>query len=147
MLVVLQSKQIAERWEAFKETLRESVPITRDMLPTWLKDCLYHALTGHLQCWFAFSEEPGEDRFYAAFVTKAVIDELTGQRALLIYAFKVFGPVKREVREKDFATFLKIAKTMGCQRVTAFCGSQVVFNSIKRVFPKVQQTIFASMEL
>lgn len=147
MLVVLPSKQIAERWEVFKQTLRESVPVTRDMLPSWLKDCLFHALTGHLQCWLAFSERPGEDRFYAAFVTKAVVDELTGQQALLVYAFKVFEAVSREVRSRDFDNFLRIAKEMGCQRVTAFCGNEIVFNSLRKVFPKVQKTIFASLEL
>lgn len=151
MLIPLLSKQIAEQWDLFKDVLRSSVPITRDMLPSWLTDCLYVALCGRIQCWIAVDERADtkseRDRAYAAFITKPVVDELTGQQALLIYAFKVYHMANKVTRREDVATLGRWAKEQGFQRLTAYCHSRVVVNILRKAFPELVETAFVSVQL
>lgn len=147
MLVVLQNKQIADRWPLFREVLQSCIPPTKDMNPNWLSTCLWQALTGRIQLWLNYSGEKEDDDFYAAFVTKKMYDELTGQSALLVYAIKVFKMVSKEVRIGDMQTLAKIAKTEGFQRVTAFCSSQVVLNAMKKAFPNLEISYYVSVPI
>lgn len=151
MLTPLPNKQIAEQWDLFKDVLRSSVPMTRDMLPSWLTDCLYLALCGRIQCWVAIDERAPtreeRDRAYAAFITKPVVDEMTGQQALLIYAFKVYHLANKATRKQDVYALGKWAKAQGYQRLTAYCHSKVVANLLKKAFPEAQEVTFASVEL
>lgn len=125
MLVVLPNKEVVNYWPLFKDVIRECIPITKDMLPDYMTNMLQSAMTGQIQCWLA-SEG---DKFYLAAITKKAVDDLTGQRALLIYALKVFAPSSRETREADWKAFRKIAKSFGVQRISAYCGSQAVANA------------------
>lgn len=151
MLTPLPNKQIAEQWDLFKDTLRSSVPITRDMLPTWLTDCLYLALCGRIQCWVAIDERAStreeRDRAYAAFITKPVVDEITGQQALLIYAFKVYHMASKATRRQDVETLGRWAKAQGYQRLTAYCHSRVVVNLLKKAFSNIDEVPFVSITL
>lgn len=147
MLVVLQNKEIRDRWDLFKDVLRSSVPITKDMLPNWLIECLYLALTGRIQCWVAFDPQDKKDEFYTAFITKKVVDEITGQNALLVYAIKVFKRVRKEVRVEDMKTFGRIASSYGAKRITAFCPFKTVENSLRKAFPHVNITPFISVPI
>lgn len=128
MLVVLPNKDIPKYWPMFKDVIRECIPITKDMLPDYMTNMLESALTGHLQLWLGFEE----DNFYLAVITKKIIDDLTGQRSLLVYALKVFGRVSKDTRKEDWITFRKIARTLGVQRIAAYCGSQVAANAFIR---------------
>lgn len=125
MLVVLPNKEIANHWPLFKDVIRECIPITKDMLPDYMTNMLESAMTGRIQLWLA---SEGDD-FYCALITKKAVDDLTGQRALLIYALKVFRMVPHEARQRDWAAFRKTARTFGVQRISAYCGSQAVANA------------------
>lgn len=151
MLTLLPNKQIAEQWDLFKDVLRSSVPITKDMLPTWLTDCLFLALCGRIQCWITIDEhadtQEERDRAYSAFITKPVVDEISGQRALLIYAFKVYHKAKKETRIDDIQTLARWASAQGFKRMTAYCHSRVVANLMKKAYPQAQETIFTTVPL
>lgn len=147
MLVVLPSKEVSERWAIFKECLRNSIPRTKDMLPNWLSDSLFLALTGRIQCWLAYDPADKEDEFYAAMVTKKVSDELTGQSALLIYAAQVFKRARKEVRLEDLQTLRRIAKSYEIQRITAYCLSPVTANLLQKAFPELERITFVSIPI
>lgn len=122
MLAVLPNKEISNHWPLFKDVIRECIPITKDMLPDYMTNMLQSALTGRIQCWLGFEG----DEFYMAAITKKMIDDLTGQRTLLVYALKIFKKASRQVRQDDWKTFRRIARTFGVQRIAAYCGSQAV---------------------
>lgn len=147
MLVVLPNKEVAEHWDVFKEVLRTCVPITQDMLPNWLTECLFLAMCGRIQCWLAFDPLMKKDEFYAAFITKKVTDELTGQSALLVYAIQVFAKASRETRIKDMQTLGDIALSMGVRRITAYCLSPVIANALRKAFPEIEETTFLAVPL
>lgn len=147
MLVALTNDKVVERWPLFREVLRNSVPVSKDMLPDWTTNCLYEALCGRIQLWLCFdpSSEAGKrDEFYCALVTKRLTDELSGQGALLIYALQVFNKASRECRHKDLQVLAANAKKMGLGRITSFCN-QKVFNAIKKAFPEARATIYAEI--
>lgn len=125
MLVGLPSNKIGETWDIFKEIIKKAVPTTPDMLPDRLQRMLYAALTGRLQCWFLY-EEDGSDEFYGGMITRISIDDLTGQKTLLIYALTNFKQASRKVREEDFKTLKKIAREWGCTYLSAYCPSRLV---------------------
>lgn len=127
MLVVLPNKEISNYWPVFKDVIRECIPITKDMLPDYMTNMLESAMTGRIQLWLG--SEPRKDVFYMAMITKKTVDDLTGQRALLIYALKVFHLTDQQVRKDDWKAFRKAARTFGVQRITAYCGSQAVANA------------------
>lgn len=131
MLVGLPSKKIAETWDIFKEIIRSSVPTSPEVLPDRMQRLLYAALTGRIQCWLLF-EEDGSDEFYGGLVTRVSVDDLSGQKSLLIYALATFKHAPREVREKDFATLRSIAKGWGCPTISAYCESRLVADSAIR---------------
>lgn len=128
MLVVLPSKDIPQHWPMFKDVIRECIPVTKDMLPDYMTNMLESALTGRIQLWLGFED----DTFYTAAITKKAIDDLTGQRSLLVYACKVFHKVSQATRQADWTAFRKIARSLGVQRIAAYCGSQVVANAFIR---------------
>ena len=113
MLVGLPSKTIADTWDVFKEVIRKAVPTAPDMLPDRMQRMLYAAMTGRIQCWLLY-EEDGSDEFYGGMITRVSIDDLTGQKSLLIYALANFKQASRKVREADFIALKKIAKEWGC---------------------------------
>lgn len=125
MLVNLPSKKIAETWDTFREIIRRSIPTDPAMLPDRLQRMLYAALTGRLQCWLLY-EEDGSDDFYGGIVTRTSIDDLTGQKSLLIYALATFKQASRAAREADFISLKRVAREWGCQYVTAYCESRLV---------------------
>ena len=125
MLVGLPSKKIAETWDIFKEIIRRSVPTSPEVLPDRMQRLLYAALTGRIQCWLLF-EEDGSDEFYGGMVTRVSIDDLSGQKSLLIYALATFKQASREARKADFDTLRKIAKQWGCANLSAYCNSRLV---------------------
>lgn len=125
MLVGLPSKTIADTWDVFKEVIRKAVPTTPDMLPDRMQRMLYAAMTGRIQCWLLY-EEDGSDEFYGGLVTRISIDDLTGQKSLLIYAMASFKQASRKVREADFKALKKIAKEWGCANLSAYCPSKLV---------------------
>lgn len=127
MLVVLPSKQVSEHWDMYKELIRLCIPITKDMIPDFMTNMLYSAMTGRIQCWMGFDE--GND-LYLSMITKKVVDDLTGQKSLLVYALATYKQPSRELRMADFETFRKIAKSMGCPRFSAYTGSQAVAQSM-----------------
>lgn len=127
MLVVLPNKEISNYWPLFKDVIRECIPVTKDMLPDFMTNMLESAMTGRIQLWLG--SEPRKDNFYLAMITKKAVDDLTGQRALLIYALKILHMTSQEVRKDDWRTFRKMARTFGVQRITAYCGSQAVANA------------------
>ena|SRR5699024_5299677 len=86
---------------------------------------LYAAMTGRIQCWLLY-EEDGSDEFYGGMITRVSIDDLTGQKSLLIYALANFKQASRKVREADFIALKKIAKEWGCAHLSAFCPSRLV---------------------
>ena len=147
MLVVLKNREIAEKWELFKDVLRSSIPKTPDLVPDWLTNCLFSAMCGSLQFWLGYDERLGEDRFYCAFVTKIVADELTGQKAMLIYAMKVFNKATHETRIEDLRTLGRICKVKGIKRITAFCLSKVSYNALKKAFPNLEMTYYCSIPI
>lgn len=147
MLVVLPNKEVSKRWDIFKDVLRSSIPRTKDVLPTWLTDSLYLALCGRIQCWLAWDPQDGEDEFYAAFITKKVADELTGQSALLIYALKVYKKARREVRLEDLQTLQRVARSYGIQRITAYCLSRLSVNALKKAFPQLEEISFVTIPI
>lgn len=122
MLVVLPNKEISNHWPLFKDVIRECIPVTKDMLPDYMTNMLHSAMTGRIQCWLGFEG----DNFYLAAITKKAIDDLTGQRSLLVYALKIFGEASRQVRIDDWRTFRKQARGFGVQRISAYCGSMAV---------------------
>ena len=125
MLVGLPSNKIAETWDVFKEIIRKSVPTSPDMLPDRMQRMLYAAMTGRIQCWLLY-EEDGTDDFYGGLVTRISIDELSGQKTLLIYAMASFKQPSREAREADFVALKRIAKEWGCTTLSAYCASRLV---------------------
>lgn len=125
MLVGLPSKKIAETWDIFREIIRKSIPTSPDLLPDRMQRMLFAAMTGRLQCWLLF-EEDGSDEFYGGLVTRMAVDDLTGQKSLLIYALASFKQASRKVREEDFRTLKRIAKQWGCSYLTAYCPSRLV---------------------
>lgn len=125
MLVPLPVNKIAEKWDIFKEVIRESVPTCKGMLPDRMSRTLYAAMTGRLQCWLLY-EEDGSDEFYGAMVTRVAIDELTGQKAMLIYALASFKQASRKAREEDFKAFRRFAAAKGCTNLAAYCSSKLV---------------------
>lgn len=147
MLVVLKNKEIAERWDIFKEVLR-SVPRTPDMLPNWLTNCLYMALNGELQCWLAIDQrKPKNDEFYAAFITQKTVDGITGQKALLVYAFMVFGEADKRTRIEDVRTLGRAARADGIQRLVAFCPNPISANILKKAFPNSEAIPYVTVPL
>lgn len=151
MLILLPSKQIAEQWDLFKDVLRSSVPITKDMLPGWLTDSLYLALCGRIHCWLTIDERAerveDRDKAYSAFITKPVVDEISGQQALLIYAFKVYHRAKKETRREDILRLGAWARAQGYRRLTAYCLSEVVANLMLKAFPSASRVSFMAVEL
>lgn len=145
MLVVLKNKEIAEKWDLFKDVLRSSIPRTPDMLPNWLTDCLFSALSGSIQLWLCYDQRLGEDKFYCAFVTKILTDELTGQTAMLVYALKVFSKATHETRIEDMKTLAKICRVKKIKRITAFCLSKVSLNALKKAFPDLEMSYYCSI--
>lgn len=145
MLVVLPNKEIPKMWDVFKDVLCSSIPQTPDMLPNWLTDSLYLALTGRIQLWLGYDPKMGKDYFYCAFVTKIVADELTGQMAMLIYAMKVFARSTRQTRNEDLQTIQKVCAAKGIRRITAFCLSQGSVNALKKAFPNLELAYFCSI--
>lgn len=145
MLVVLPSKQVSEHWDMYKELIRLCIPTTRDMLPDFMTNMLYSAMTGRIQCWMGFDE--GND-LYLSMITKKAIDDLTGQRSLLIYALTTYKQPTREIRRADFAAFKKIAASMGCPRFSSYTGSKAVANSVLKAVDnaEVLYYILASTE-
>ena len=125
MLVGLPSKTIADTWDVFKEVIRKAVPTAPDMLPDRMQRMLYAAMTGRIQCWLLY-EEDGSDEFYGGMITRVSIDDLTGQKSLLIYALANFKQASRKVREADFIALKKIAKEWGCAHLSGFCPSRLV---------------------
>lgn len=143
MLVLLPNKQISERWELFQETLRESTVRTPDLRPDWLTEALYAALSGRIKCWVAIDG----DNIYATMITKEAVDEITGQRALVIYAIKAWRKPNREVRTGDFGVLRDYARGAGYSRLTAYCVSRAVSNALVRAFPDIQITNYAILEV
>lgn len=133
MLVGLPSKDIAKHWEAFREVLRASIPTSPAVLPDRAQRWLYAALTGRLQCWFGFDPNDPKDEFYTGIVTRISVDDLTGEKSLLIYAIGVFKKVPRTVRDADWATLKKMAKEMGCKYLSCYVYSDVVFNALNKM--------------
>ena len=125
MLVGLPSKTIAEHWDVFKEIIRKAIPTAPDMLPDRMQRMLYAAMTGRIQCWLMY-EEDGSDEFYGGMITRMSVDDLTGQKSLLIYALANFKQASRTVREHDFETLKKIAAEWGCAHISAYCPSRLV---------------------
>ena len=125
MLVGLPTKTIAEKWDIFKEIIRRAVPTAPDMLPDRMQRMLYAAMTGRIQCWLLF-EEDGTDEFYGGIVTRISMDDLTGQKSLLIYALTTFKQASREARMADFAALRKVAREWGCTHLSAYCPSRLV---------------------
>lgn len=128
MLVGLPTKEIGERWDFFKELIRTAVPTAPDMLPDRMQQMLFAAMTGRIQCWLMFEEEDS-DECYGGMITRLAVDELSGQKALLIYAMGAFKSASRSVREADFNALKKIAKEWGCTHLSAFCPSKLVAQS------------------
>lgn len=127
MLVALDNKTIAERWDVFKDVIQTCIPTTPEMLPDRMQRMLQAALSGHIQCWFLYDKG---DHFYGAGITKKSVDDLTGQATMLIYALKFFEQVSREARLRDFAAFRKVVKSFGCTHFSAYCGSGAVANAV-----------------
>lgn len=125
MLVGLPNKTIAEHWDIFKEVIRKAIPTAPDMLPDRMQRMLFAAMTGRIQCWLMY-EEDGSDEFYGGMITRTAVDDLTGQKSLLIYALANFKQASREVRQADFATLKKIAAGWGCAHLSAYCPSRLV---------------------
>ena len=94
------------------------------MLPDRMQRMLFAAMTGRLQCWLLY-EEDGSDEFYGGIVTRISIDDLTGQKTLLVYALTTFKQASRAVREADFLSLKKAAKEWGCQSLSAYCPSRL----------------------
>lgn len=125
MLVGLPSKDIAKHWDIFKEIIRQAVPTAPDMLPDRMQRMLYAAMTGRIQCWLMY-EDDGCDEFYGGMVTRVAVDDLSGQKSLLIYALTNFKQASREARKREFATLKRIAKEWGCAHISAYCPSRLV---------------------
>lgn len=127
MLVALDNKAIAERWEIFKDVIQTCIPTTPETLPDRLQRMLQAALTGRIQCWLLYEQG---DEFYGAVITKKSVDDLTGQATILIYALKIYKQASRETRIKDFEAFRRIVHSFGCSYFSAFCGSAAVANAV-----------------
>lgn len=128
MLVGLPSNKIAETWDIFKEIIRKSIPTSPDILPDRMQRMLYAALTGRIQCWL-FYEEDGSDEFFGGMITRVSVDDLTGQKTLLVYALATFKQASRAARLEIFSTLRKIAKDWGCRHLSAYCPSRLVAES------------------
>ena len=133
MLVGLPSKDIAKHWEVFRETLRRSIPTSPSALPDRTQRWLFAALTGRIQCWLCFDPDDKDDEFYCAVVTRVSIDDLTGEKSLLVYALGVFKKVPRKVREDDWVTLKRIAKEWGCPYISCYVYSDLVYNSVVKL--------------
>lgn len=126
MLVALQNEQVPKYWDIFKEVIRKSIPTDASQLPDRLNKMLYASLTGRLQLWFMYDDATSEDDFYGALITKKQEDDLTGQKALLVYAFYNWRQASRATRDADALALLRIAKGYGCAYVTGYCASRLV---------------------
>lgn len=133
MLVGLPSKEIAKHWEVFRETLRRSIPTSDKVLPDRAQRWLIAALTGRLQCWLCFDPKDEKDEFYCAVVTRMSIDDMTGEKSLLVYAIGVFKKASREVREADWETLKKIANEWGCSYLSGYVYNELVYNNIAKL--------------
>lgn len=135
MLVPLPNKLIPDYWYIFEDVLRSSIPYTDDMRPLWLKECLYQALAGGLQLFMCLDSTDRTGDIYAAFITKQIMDDITGQTCLLVYAIKVYKNASRECRIADMRKLGEIAKAAGIKRLSAYCLHPVIGASLKKAFP------------
>lgn len=133
MLVGLPSKDIAKHWETFREILRASIPTSPSVLPDRAQRWLYAALTGRLQCWLGFDPDDPSGDFYIGAVTRLSVDDLTGEKSLLIYAIGAFKKAPRSVRNADWAMLKKVAKDWGCTYMSCYVYSDTVFNAIEKL--------------
>lgn len=141
MLVPLLNKDIPEYWPIFEDVLREAIPYTDDMRPLWLKECLYQAMVGGIQLWICLDPKDETGDMYAAFVTKQIMDDITGQACLLVYALKVFKRATRECRIEDMRKLGEIAKSAGMKRLSAYCLHPAIGASLKKAFPNNVEVI------
>lgn len=126
MLVGLPNRDIAKYWSTFEEIIRKAIPSSPRQLPDRLQRMFYAAMTGQLQLWLMFDPEDGTDTFYGGMITKKVVDDLTGESSLLIYALYNFKQASRKAREADWAATRRVAREAGCPYISAYCGSRLV---------------------
>lgn len=137
MLVALKNKEISERWDIFRELIRNAVKTDPAMVPDRLARALTLALTGHIQCWLLYEEG---DSFYGALVTQIETDRISGLNSLLVYAMGLFGPASRETRHKDMESLLRIAKALKCSTISAYSNSMMIVNSVVKAAEGVAPT-------
>lgn len=130
MLVRSLPNQIPHLWDAIKLAAISSNHIEEKDRQFYLNRLLNALLSDKAQCFVRLDEDR---KLLAVEVTRIVLDEVTGEKALFLESLYSFKPVSDDEWRKDFEVAKKFAISQGCKKITTYATTERVYELAESV--------------
>lgn len=146
MLVRMLPEQISEYWEIVKFAIENSLPPIANETIDKMNRILENLMNESMQCWVSYSEAEDKNVLDAVIVTTITNDYSSNIKSLLIYSLYGFSNISDKVWSEGYTTLSKWAKSIGCNRITAFTDVERIKEIVKSLGGEAKYT-FISLPL
>lgn len=137
MLVEMRPEFVSDNWEFFSKAIGKSLTPTISNTVQGMSRVLKAILVQKMKVWCYDNE--GHNNFILSTVVRE--DEVTGQKALLIYSLTAFFQIRPDAWNKAFETLKKEAKAHNCDSVIAYSANQKIIDYLTSKGAKTSFTL------
>ena len=128
MLVRLEPDQIVNQWPHLREGVRMGLPPTAANDDDRMANVLSALLKGRAQMWGMYQD----NKLAGGVVTMVLVEEVAGNKTLLVYCFFGYEPIARVSWQDALMTLKNFAEAQGCEKMGAFTTHKGLVELLKR---------------
>lgn len=139
MLTKLLPEQVSKFWDVISYAVEQSLPPVVGEHPDKMNRILASALSGKITVWASYSDK----KFEGIVLTKAVYDDASDTRNLLIYCLYGYNEIGKRSWLEGMAAIAKYAKSRGFNQIIAYSNSPYIVNISKHLGAVADYTLIS----